>query len=59
MGCEYMTFPYGTSQDNKTEYIATPVACGWAGAVLDKVTGVLGQKQKAQNAQKRRKSKYS
>ena len=45
MGCEYMTFPYGTSQDNKTEYIATPVACGWAGAVLEKVTRAFGQKQ--------------
>ena len=45
MGYEYMTFPYGTSQDNKTEYIATPVACGWAGAVLEKVTRAFGQEQ--------------
>ena len=37
--------------------MATLVACEWAGAVLEKVTGAFGQEQWAQNAQKRRKSK--
>ena len=28
---------------NKAGYTATLVACGWAGAVMEKVTGVFGQ----------------
>ena len=42
---------------NKAGYTATLVACGWAGAVLEKVTGSSGQELYAQKAQKRRKSK--
>ena len=30
---------------NKAGYTATPVACGWAGAVLEIVTRTLGQEQ--------------
>ena len=41
----------------KVGYTATLVACGWAGAVLEKVTRVSGQEPYAQKAQKRRKSK--
>ena len=37
--------------------MATPVACRWAGAVLEKVTRAFGQEQKAQKAQKWQKSK--
>ena len=29
---------------NKAGYTATLVACGWAGAVIEKVTGAFGQK---------------
>ena len=39
---------------NKAGYTATLVACGWAGAVLEKVTRASGQEP---YAQKRRKSK--
>ena len=42
---------------NKAGYTATLVACGWAGAVLEKVTRASGQEPYAQKAQKRRKSK--
>ena len=42
---------------NKAEYTATLVACGWAGAVLERVTRASGQEQYAQKAQKHRKSK--
>ena len=41
---------------NKAEYTAILVACGWAGAVLGKVTRSSGQEPYAQKAQKRRKS---
>ena len=41
---------------NKAGYMATLVACGWAGAVLEKVTGSSGQEPYAQKAQKRQKS---
>ena len=37
--------------------MATLVVCGWAGAVLKKVTWASGQEPYAQKAQKRRKSK--
>ena len=30
---------------NKAGYTATLVACGWAGAVLEKVTKTFGQEQ--------------
>ena len=30
---------------NKAGYMATSVACGWAGAVLEKVTGAFEQAQ--------------
>ena len=42
---------------NKAGYTATLVACGWAGAVLEKVTRASGQEPYAQKGQKRRKSK--
>ena len=32
----------GNHQRNKAGYTATPVACGWAGAVLEKVTRAFG-----------------
>ena len=37
--------------------MATPVACRWAGAVLEKVTKASGQELYAQKAQKHRKVK--
>ena len=39
---------------NKAGYAATPAACGWAGAVLEKVTRASGQELYAQKAPKRR-----
>ena len=42
---------------NKAGYTATLVACGWAGAVLEKVTWASGQELYAQKAKKCRKSK--
>ena len=42
---------------NKPEYTATLVACGCAGAVVEKVTRASGQELYAQKTQKRRKSK--
>ena len=41
---------------NKAGYTATLVACGRAGAELEKVTRASGQEPYAQKAQKRRKS---
>ena len=41
---------------NKAGYTATLVACGWAKAVLEKVTRASGQEPYALKAQKRRKS---
>ena len=38
---------------NKAVYTATLVTCGWAGAVLEKVTWASGQELYAQKAQKR------
>ena len=46
-----------TKKRNKAGYTATLVACGWAGAVLEKVTRASGQEPYAQKAKKRRKSK--
>ena len=43
-------------QINKVGYTATLVACGWAGAVLEKVTRASGQELYAQKALKCRKS---
>ena len=40
----------------KQGYTATLVACGWAGAVLERVTRASGQEPYAQKAQKRQKS---
>ena len=40
---------------NKAGYTATLVACGWAGAELEKVTRASGQEPYAQKAQKRQK----
>ena len=34
-----------TAEGNKAVYTATPVACGWAGAMTEKVTGAFGQEQ--------------
>ena len=42
---------------NKAEYTATLVACGWAGAVLEKVNRASGQEPHAQKAQICQKSK--
>ena len=41
---------------NKAGYMATPVACGWAGAMLERVTRASGQEWYAQKAQKHQKS---
>ena len=30
---------------NKAGYTATPVACGWAGAVIENVTRAFGQER--------------
>ena len=35
----------GAINGNKAGYTATLVACGWAGAVMEKVTGAFGQVQ--------------
>ena len=43
--------------ENKAGHTATLVACGWAGAGLEKVTRASGQEPYAQKAQKRQKSK--
>ena len=42
--------------ENKAGYTATPVACGWAGAIFE-VSGAFGQEQYSQKPHKRRKSK--
>ena len=34
-----------TLEKNKAGYTATLVACGWAGAVIEKVTGAFGQER--------------
>ena len=34
-----------SEKKNKAEYTATPVACGWAGAVIEKITRAFGQAQ--------------
>ena len=36
-------------KDIKAGYKATLVACGWVGAVIEKLTGAFGQKLWAQN----------
>ena len=41
---------------NKAGYTATPVACGWAGAIFE-VSGAFGQERYSQKPHKRRKSK--
>ena len=43
--------------ENKAKYTATPVACRWARAELEKVIRVFGQEQQAKKAQKRQRSK--
>ena len=35
--------------------MATPVACGWAGATIEKATRAFGQEQRAQKAQNAKK----
>ena len=58
LNCEVLkTLKDAYSSINKAGYTATLVACGWAGAVLEKVTRASGQEPYAQKAQKRRKSK--
>ena len=42
---------------NKAGYMATLVACGWTGAVLEKIARASGQELYAQKAQKLLKSK--
>ena len=32
-------------QNSNTGYTANPVACGWAGTVMEKVTGAFGQER--------------
>ena len=32
-------------EENKAGYTVTPVGCGWAGAVLEKVSRAFGQEQ--------------
>ena len=49
---EFVSF--GTAAQ-KNGYTATPVACGWSGAVPEKVTRESGQEPYAQKAQKRQK----
>ena len=34
-----------TSYENKAGYTATLIACGWAGAVMEKVTKAFAQEQ--------------
>ena len=41
---------------NKAGYTATPVACGWAGAIFE-VTRAFGQEQWGQRPQKNKKNK--
>ena len=41
---------------NKAGYTATPVACGWAGAIIE-VSEAFGQEQKGQKPHLRQKSK--
>ena len=58
---KYITRDIKALKENKAGYTATLIACGWAGAVLQKVTRASGQEpyaQKAQNIKKvnRRKS---
>ena len=55
-GLIFLSLNEGFPEKNKAGYMATLVACGWAGAVIDKATGVFWQGQLAQNAKKRRKS---
>ena len=43
-------------KENKAGYTATPVACGWAGAVFE-VTWSLGQEQWGRRPQKKKKKK--
>ena len=54
---DYGSFFLLKIQRNKAGYTAALVACGWAVAVLEKVTRASGQEPYAQKAQKRRKSK--
>ena len=37
--------PKRGAKENKAGYTATPVACRWAGAVLEKVTTAFGWEQ--------------
>ena len=48
---------WATPKSNKAGFTATQVACGWAEAVMEKVTRAFRQEQQAQKAQKRQKSK--
>ena len=50
-----MFLPPCQNSSNKVQYTATLVACGWAGAVLEKVTKASGQELYAQKAQNRKK----
>ena len=50
-------FATNTLVYNKARYTTTLVACGWAGAVLEKVTRASEQEPYAQKAKKHRKSK--
>ena len=41
----FAKFPICDINANKAGYMATPVACGWAGTVMEKVSGAFGQEQ--------------
>ena len=49
------TFKESNTKNNKAGYTAILVACGWAGAVLGKITRSYGQELYAPKAQKHRK----
>ena len=43
-----------TWTENKAGYTATPVACGWAGAIFE-ISGAFGQERYSQKPHKRQK----
>ena len=43
---------------NKAGYTATLVACGWAGAVMEKVTGELGRSSELKTLKNAKKVKW-
>ena len=43
--CYFLSNPYWSTSYNKARYAATKVACGWAEAVIEKVTWAFWQEQ--------------